>query len=214
MDLQGVARCGREGIRVEGVGVGPEGVVASAVGVAIAEDDGAGAVKVEGGGAVHEDGIDGPAADIGDGLCRRSVDVHQTGHGAAVVGGHVGDDVGHHDVEGESPSGVNSSAIGVGVCERFGSFAPRYVTDDRWLARWLQSSAACIRDCRQRELISCGHCFAMDGINRIHLADGKRGRSVDENVLRDIGSVAAGIGDGIGAEDGEIAAVGDGVVRS
>ena len=86
-----------------------------AVGVSVAEDDGAGAVKVEGGGAVHENGIDGPAADIGDGLCCRSVDVHQTGHGAAVVGGHVGDDVGHHDVEGEGPVVGVARAVSVRI---------------------------------------------------------------------------------------------------
>ena len=122
--------------------------MAGAVGVSVAEDDGAGAVKVEGGGAVHEDGIDGPAADIGDGLCSRSVDVHQTGHGGAVVGGHAGDDVGHHDVEGEGPGGIISSAVGVGICEGFGPFASRNVTDDRGLARRLQDRAACIHNCR------------------------------------------------------------------
>ena len=106
---------GREGARVEGVGVGPDGVVSGAVGVAVAEDDSAGAVGVDVGGAVHENGRDGVAADIGDGLCRRSVDVHQTGHGGAVIGGHAGDDIGHCDVEGEGPGMGVARAVRVRI---------------------------------------------------------------------------------------------------
>ena len=122
VDLQGVVRSGREAVRVEGVGVGPEGVVAGAVGVAVAEGDGAGAVEAEVGGAVHEDGDDGVAADVGDGVRRRSDDIHETRHGGSIVGRHVGDDVRHHDVEGEGPRGVFVSAICIGVSEGNSAF--------------------------------------------------------------------------------------------
>ena len=58
----------RESVRVEGVSVGPNGVVSGAVGVAVAEGDCACSVARDVGGAVHEDGHDGPAADVGDGV--------------------------------------------------------------------------------------------------------------------------------------------------
>ena len=106
---------GCEGGGVERVGVGPDGVVTGAVGVAVAEDDGAGTVGVDVGGAVHKDGCNGPAADVGDGLCRRSDNIHQTGHKGAVVGGHAGDDVGHHDMEGEGPAVGVARAIRVRI---------------------------------------------------------------------------------------------------
>ena len=115
MDGGSVVLSGGEVVRVEGVGVGPEGIVSGAVGVAVAEDDGAGAVGAEGGGAVHEHGFDGPAADVGDGRCGRCRHIHEAGHGGTAVGGHVGDGVGHHDMEGVAPRMGVSGAVGVGV---------------------------------------------------------------------------------------------------
>ena len=78
---------------------------------------------------------------------------------------------------------------------------------------WLQDRVAGVCDNRQRNLVCRGQGFTIDGVNHIRQCDVEGGRSVDENVLSDIGSVAAGIGDGVGAENGEMAAVGDGVVR-
>ncbi len=100
-----------EGRRIEGDGVGPQRVVAGAVGVAVAEDDRAGAIGIEGGGAVHEDRGDVVAADVGDGVRGRSGDIHETRHGGTVVGGHVGDDAGQLDVEGEGPVVLMSGAV-------------------------------------------------------------------------------------------------------
>ncbi len=77
--------------------------MACAVGVAVTEDDGAGAVGVDVGGAVRENGFDGSAADVCDGGCGRGMDIHQAGHGCAVIGRHVGDDVGQGDMVGEGP---------------------------------------------------------------------------------------------------------------
>ncbi len=100
-----------EGRRIEGDGVGPQRVVAGAVGVAVAEDDRAGAIGIEGGGAVHEDRGDAVAADVGDGVRGRPGDIHETRHGGTVVGGHVGDDAGQLDVEGEGPVVLMSGAV-------------------------------------------------------------------------------------------------------
>ena len=97
--------------------------MACAVGVAVTEDDGSGAVGVDVGGAVRENGFDGSAANVCDGGCGRGMDIHQAGHGCAVIGRHVGDGGGHCDVESEGPGCVNSSAIGIGVYKGFGSFA-------------------------------------------------------------------------------------------
>ena len=94
VDGDRVVRRGGEIVRVEGVGVGPEGVVSGAVGVAVAEDDVAGAVGAEGGGAVHEDGRDGVAADVGDDRCGRCRHIHETGHFQRVISRDVGDSIG------------------------------------------------------------------------------------------------------------------------
>ena len=77
--------------------------MACAVGVAVTEDDGSGAVGVDVGGAVRENGFDGSAANVCDGGCGRGMDIHQAGHGCAVIGRHVGDDVGQGDMVGEGP---------------------------------------------------------------------------------------------------------------
>ncbi len=111
VDGDGIGRGGGEGRRIEGDGVGPQRVVAGAVGVAVAEDDRAGAIGIEGGGAVHEDRGDVVAADVGDGVRGRSGDIHETRHGGTVVGGHVGDDAGQLDVEGEGPVVLMSGAV-------------------------------------------------------------------------------------------------------
>ena len=171
--------------------------MAGAVGVSVAEDDGAGAVKVEGGGAVHEDGIDGPAADIGDGLCSRSVDVHQTGHGGAVISGHAGDDVGHHDVEGEGPI--------VGVAR---TVSVRIVVNDVALASveagtvdgggpWGEGVAAEIGDGGQDDAVGGDVGQAVDG----GLAAGGGDGEVHRNDMVDVGpcvdSVVDRVGEGI-----------------
>ena len=85
VDVGLVVQSGGEGRRVEGVGVGPDGGVAGAVGVVVVEDHGSGAVGVEGGGAVHEDGRDDVAADVSDGIRSGCNGIHHAGHGVFAI---------------------------------------------------------------------------------------------------------------------------------
>ena len=105
----------REGTWVEGVGESPHGVVSGAVGVAVTEDDGAGTVPGDHGGAVHEDGRDGVAAGVGD-VSRSRIDgVHKAWHGGSVVRRHIGDGLGQSDMEGERPVVGVPGTVGVRV---------------------------------------------------------------------------------------------------
>ena len=105
----------RESSGGEGVGVGPDGVVTRAVGVAVAENDRARPVGNEGGGAVHEDGRDGSAADVGDDRCGRCRHIHETGHGGAAGGGHPCDLVGHLYGVGVGPFILQIITVRIGI---------------------------------------------------------------------------------------------------
>ena len=115
MDVGFVVLSRGEGCRIEGVGVGPDGFVSGAVGVVVVEDHVAGAVRVEIGGAVHENGRDDIAADIGDGTGDRINGIHQAGHGGSAVFGHAGDSLRQGDVEGKCPVLEVACAISIGV---------------------------------------------------------------------------------------------------
>ena len=65
----GVIVSGSETFRIQCVSIGPDGIVSSAVGVAIAEDNRSGTIAVKACGAVHKDWSDGVATDILNGLC-------------------------------------------------------------------------------------------------------------------------------------------------
>ena len=204
VDGRRVVLRGGEGIRVEGVGVGPDGVVSGAVGVLVAEDNGAGAVGVEGGGAVHEDGDDGIAAEVGDGRCGRCRHIHEAGHGCAAVGGYIGDDVRHHDVEGERPSRIHTCAILVSVRKGLCSGT---ILDIRSNSRTFscQHNTAGVGDDGKSDGIDCCLAFAVYGVCRCRLTDGECGGSVDQDVLCNGGAVSTKVGDGVGAEYGEMA---------
>ena len=164
--------------------------MASAVGVAVAEGDGAGAVEAEVGGAVHEDGDDGVAADVGDDVRRGPDDVHETRHGGPVVGRHVGDDVRHHDVEGEGPVVGVAGAVGV-----------RIAVNDVALAS--VEAGAVDGDCARCEGVAAG------------VGDGGQGDAVGRDVGQAVdGGLAAGCGDGevhgddvVGVEPGVVGVI-------
>ena len=204
VDGRRVVLRGGEGIRVEGVGVGPDGVVSGAVGVLVAEDNGAGAVTRDVGGAVHEDGDDGIAAEVGDGCCGRCRHIHEAGHGCAAVGGYIGDDVRHHDVEGERPSRIHTCAILVSVRKGLCSGT---ILDIRSNSRTFncQYNTAGVGDDGKSDGIDCCLAFAVYGVCRCRLTDGKCVGSVNQDVLRNGGAVSTKVGDGVGAEYGEMA---------
>ena len=193
---------GCEGGGVERVGVGPDGVVAGAVGVMIEEDDRSGAVGVDVGGAVRENGFDGSAANVCDEGCGRGMDIHQAGHGCAVVGGHVGDDIGHHDMESEGPRMSVARAIRVGIAIDDVALASVEVgTVDGDVAR-CEGVAAGVGDGRQGDAVGGDVGQAVDG--------GLAGSSSDSEVFRNdmvsVGPCADGVVDRVGEGIDRVAA--------
>ena len=100
---------------IEGISIGPDGVVSSAVGVSVTEHHRTGIVRIDAGGAVHKFGDDTVAAHIGDGVCIRSHHIHLAGHGIAPVGWHIGDDFWQGNVVGESPIPTVSRTVGESI---------------------------------------------------------------------------------------------------
>ena len=197
---------GREGCRVEGVGVSPQGVVSGAVGVAIAEDDGSGAVGVDSGGAVHKDGRDGVAAGVGDVGGSRVDGVHEAGHGGTAVVGHAGDLVGHHDMEGERPGGVFTSAVLVAEGEGFRSYTIFDATGNGRI-RWWDCLSAGICNFGQVDVHNRRLILTVYNTFSRHLADVECGGSVDDDELLNGTLVSALVGDFIGTCDGNITGI-------
>ena len=80
-------------IRDDGVDVGIDGIVAGAIGVAVAKDHVFCAVGAKGGGAINKYGRDGVAAEVGDFGSPRVDSVHKAGHFQRVIGGDIGDSI-------------------------------------------------------------------------------------------------------------------------
>ena len=123
VNRSGVVGCWGKSFRIEGIGIGPDGVVSSTVGVSVTEQHRTRVVRVYMGGAVHEFGDDVVSAHVGDGVGGRSHHIHQTGYGVAMVGWHTGDNLRHNNMVSESPGGIRTSTILVSVSVCLGACA-------------------------------------------------------------------------------------------
>ena len=170
-----------------------------AVGIRVGEGYRARAVRVKGGGAVGEDRDDGVAADIGDGRDCRAMRIHQTRHGRAAVRRNVGDGLRQGDVEGERPCGIDTRTILVSIGKGLCACAICDIALHCWSCR-NQRVTAGIGDRRKCNGISSCLAFAVHGVSCCHLTNRERGRSVNQDILRNSGAVAAEVSDGIGTE--------------